>query len=118
MQRIGVRVILQLHEVETIPSLLYNTEAWTLNKSERKLLDKMEIYAFKKMIGLPQTTPSAVIIMTLGTLFTSIRIDVKQLLYLHKILRKDETHWTRTTLEILKDYNIGWAKNLGEVLGN
>ena len=35
MQRIGVRVILQLHEAEKIPSLLFNAEAWTLNKSER-----------------------------------------------------------------------------------
>ena len=116
MHKIGVRVILHLHESETISALLNNAEAWTLNKTERNTLDKMEIYAFKTMIGLPQTTPTAGLIMTVGTLFTSIRIDVKQLLYLHKVLQREQSHWTRTTLNLQRDYDIGWAKNIGEIL--
>ena len=83
MQRIGVRVMLMLHEAESMSAFLYNAETWTLNKSEFQLLEKTEIYALKKMIGLPQTTPTAGIIFTLGTQFTSVRIHTKQLLYLH-----------------------------------
>ena len=85
MRKIGVRVIRRLYESETIPALLNNAETWTLNKTERNQIDKTEIQALKKMIGLPQTTPTAGILMTFGILCASIRIDIKQLLYLHKV---------------------------------
>ena len=68
------------------------------------------------MIGLPHTTPTAGIFLTVGSLFTSVRIEQKQLSYLHKILNKDESHWTKTTLFTLEEYNIGWAKQVKELL--
>ena len=116
MQRIGVTAMLRLHEAEIIPALLNNAETWTLNKTERNMLDKMEIQALKQMIGLPQTTPTAGVILTLGTQFTSVRIDIKQLLYLHRVLQKDDDQWIKTTLKTVNDYNIGWAKNINELL--
>ena len=36
----------------------------------------------------------------------------KQLIYLHKVLQKQESHWTRTTLQTLKHHNIGWARQV------
>ena len=116
MQKIGVRVIHRLYESETIPALLNNAETWTLNKTERNQMDKTEIQALKKMIGVPQTTPTAGVLMTLGTLCASIRVDIRQLLYLHKVLQKEEAHWTRTTLGVAEEYNIGWAKNIKNIL--
>ena len=70
MQRVGVTAMLRLHEAEIIPELLNNAETWTLNKTERNMLDKMEIQALKQMIGLPQTTPKARVLFTLETQFT------------------------------------------------
>ena len=116
MRRIGMKVILKLHEAETIPAFLYNAETWTLNKSEKKIIDQAELYAWKKMIGLPQTTPTAGIIMTTGALFSTIRVEIKQLVYLHKVMNKSNSHWTKTTLMIMKEYNIGWAKQICEIL--
>ena len=107
MKRIGTKVTLLLHESVTVPTLLYNAETWTLNKTEKKLIDRVEIYAIKKTLGLPQTTPTAGIVRTTGVLFASIRVEMKQLLYLHKVLRQDPEHWTRTTLMVLKDLNHG-----------
>ena len=115
-KRVAVSAILKLHETETMPALLYNAETWTLNKTERNLLEKAEIFALKKMIGLPQTTPTAGIIITLGTQVTSVRIDIKQLLYLHRVLQKDDEYWAKSTLMTIKGYNFGWAKNMGELL--
>ena len=86
MKKIGMSVILKLHEAETLPSFLYNAETWTLTKTEKKTLDRAETYAWKRMIGLPQTTPTAGIFPTVGSLFASIRVEQKQLIYLHKIL--------------------------------
>ena len=116
MKKIGMSVILKLHEAETIPSFLFNAETWTLTKTEKKTLDRAETYAWKRMIGLPQTTPTAGIFLTVGSLFASIRVEQKQLIYLHKILAKDEKHWTKTTLNALNKYNIGWAKQIKELL--
>ena len=73
MRRIGTKVILKLHEAETIPAFLYNSETWTLNKSENKLIDQTELYAWKKMFGLPQTTPTAGIIVTSVTCVSHVR---------------------------------------------
>ena len=116
MRRIGTKVILKLHEAETIPAFLYNSETWTLNKGDKKLIDQTELYAWKTMIGLPQTTPTAGIVFTMGALFATIRVEIKQLIYLHKVLNKPDSHWTKVTLNVMKEYNIGWAKQMCETL--
>ena len=116
MKKIGMKVILKLHETETISAFLYNAETWTLTKSEKKTLDQAELYAWKRMIGLPPTTPTAGIVFTVGAFFASIRVEQKQLIYFHKVLLKEETDWAKTTLLTLKEYNIGWAKQLDGLL--
>ena len=112
MERVGTRIACQLHEAVTLPSLLYNAETWNLNKTEKRILDKAEIYAWKQMFGLPKTTPTAGIVLTVGCLFASIRVEMKQLLYLHKVLLKKADHWAKTTLILLWEREIGWAKQL------
>ena len=67
MRRVGTKVMTKLHEVETMTAFVYNAETWTLNQSEKKVIDQTEIYAWKKMLGLPQTTPTAGIIFTMGS---------------------------------------------------
>ena len=116
MKKVAVEAILKLHETETMSAFLYNAETWTINKTEGKLLEKTELYALKKMIGLPQTTPTAGIMLTLGTLFTTVRIDIKRLLYLYKVLHKEEDLWVRTTLLRAKEHNIAWAKDINDLL--
>ena len=116
MNRIGAKIALELHEVVTIPTLLYNSETWTLSKTEKNFMNRAEIYAIKKVLGLPKTTPTAGIVLSTGIMFTSIRIEMKQLIFLQKILKKEESHWTRLTLMALKDENHGWAKQITELL--
>ena len=36
-------------------------------------------------------------------------------MYLHKVLNKEDEHWAKKTLYILRDYNIGWAKQILEL---
>ena len=68
------------------------------------------------MFNLPVHTPTPGIIYSLGTLYTDIRIDQRRLNYIHKILSRDTTHWTRRTLESLKELNIGWHKGIYQTL--
>ena len=116
MKPIGTKIMFQLHEAETLPALLYNAETWTLNIAEKKSLDQIEIYAWKQMLGLPITTPNAAIIHTTGSLYTSIRIQMKQLIFLQKVLKRDEGHWTKITLYALREHDTGWAKQADETL--
>ena len=90
--------MIRLHEAETIPTLLYNAETWTLTATEKKSLDLVEKAALKKIVGLPQTTPTAGMILTTGTMFTTIRIEIKQLLFLQRILRRENSQWTKALL--------------------
>ena len=109
-------VLLELHERITIPNLLYNAEAWVLNKTEINEIERVELQALKSLFKLPIQTPNAAIVHTFGTLFTKQRIDQRQLLYLHKVLNRPNTDWTLQTLNTLQEMNIGWAKNMNAIL--
>ena len=112
MKRIEVEVLTTLHDAVTLPTFLYNSETWPLNCSIKKELDKIELWAWKSMLGLPKTTPTPAVMFVTGALYASIRVVTKQLIYLHKVLQKQESHWTRTTLQTLKHHNIGWARQV------
>ena len=116
MRKIEVQVLMTLHDAVTLPTLLYNAETWPLNSTIKKEIDKMEVWAWKSMLGLPKTTPTAAIMYVTGALYASIRVQTKQLIYLHRVLQKDEDHWTKTTLQTLYRRNIGWAKQISENL--
>ena len=118
MKQVETQVLLTLHETVTVSSLLYNSETWPLNAQHRKEIDKMEIWALKSMFGLPKTTPTAAVIYCTGTMYASIRVEMKQLIYLRKVLCKPDEHWAKITLYKLKNYEIGWAHQIDEILSD
>ena len=116
MKRIEIDTIIKLHEVVTLPTLLYKAETWPLNTTDKKEIDKIEVWAWKNMLGLPKTTPTAAIVFTTGSLYASICVQIKQLIYLHKVLQKQNRHWTKLSLFTLREHNIGWAKQIDETM--
>ena len=116
MKRVETKVLLKLHDSVILPSFLYNAETWALNGGERKEADKILLWAWKQMLGLPTTTPTPAIVFATGSLYASVQIELKQLLYLHRLLQKQEGHWALESLKILQAYDIGWAKQIDEVL--
>ena len=116
LRRIETSVLLELHDKIILSALLTNAEAWTLNSTNRKDLDKIEIQTLKYMFDLPTHTPTPAIIYSFGTLYTQLRIDKKQLLYLHKLLNKRDETWTKRTLMTLINLEIGWGKSIIETL--
>ena len=96
--------------------VLSNAEAWDLSKADLTELEKIEISSLKNLFDLPVRTPTPAIIHTLGTLQTKIRSDKKQLIYLHRILTRDNGHWTRQALKTLQDLNLGWYKQIKSIL--
>ena len=116
LRRIETTVLLELHDKIILSALLTNAEAWTLNITNRKELDKIEIQALKYMFDLPTHTPTPAIIYSFGTLYTQHRLDKKQLLYLHKLLNHRDETWTKRTLMTLINLKLGWGKSIMETL--
>ena len=112
MEKVQNQVIIRLHETVVIPALLTNAESWTLTKSDEKLCERIEIGALKSVLGLPKTFPSPALIYATGTLYTTLRMDKKQLLYLQKILGRDDQHWTKHMLMVLNELGTGWSKHI------
>ena len=101
---------IKLHEAVTVPTLLYDAETWPFNATTMACMDRFEVWAWKSMIGLPKTTPTVAVMFCCGSLYPSIRIKMKQLLYLHKVLQKGSESGMYSTLSEVKEQNIGWAK--------
>ena len=116
ISKIQMKALVKLHETCTIPMLLANSETWLLNKGEREKLQKTELWALKKMLNVPVTTPTPAIWYVTGFLMTPILIDKRQLLYLKTLLDRQMDNWTRQMLLVLKKNDIGWASQINRKL--
>ena len=116
MRQIETKTLLRLHEAYTVPSILINCESWTLSKTDRTSLDKLEIWAFKKLLGLPITTPTAAVMFESRVPYTSIRFINWQLKYLHTILRRENEDLGKKALLSLISENDGWGKYIMKTL--
>ena len=116
MRQIEVQTVIKLHEIITIPTMLHNAECWLMTKTECLKYERMEIWALRRLLNLPEKTPCVAIRFVTGTLFTKVRIDQKQLLYLKRILDRGSENWTCQVLQALDTENIGWAPMIREKL--
>ena len=116
LNQIESAVLLELHEKMNITGFLNNSETWVLNKGDTQQIEIIEMQALKSLFDLPLHTPNAAITYTFGTTYTKLRIEQKQLIYLHRILNRNDNSWTKKTLLLLKDMEIGWYSNIKTIL--
>ena len=96
-----------MHNSCTVAGLLTNCKTWVLNKGERGKLERIELWALKRLLNLPKTTPTAAIWHITGLLITTILIDKRQLMYLKILLNRPDDDWTKRMFNCLKLDNIG-----------
>ena len=116
MRNLKSTMLIELHETISIPSLLNNSESWLLTTTNTQELERIEVWALKRILNLPPKTPNAAIRYETGTLFVEVRIDQRQFTYLHKVLQRPEEHWTRHMLITLNEIGIGWASEINRKL--
>ena len=116
LRKIETKVLLELHDKITIPGLLANAESWSLLKGEIDSIETIETQALKHLFDLPIHMPTPAIIFSFGMIFTRYRIEKKRLIYLHKILKRRDSHWTKVMLQILRTLKLGWAKTITQSL--
>ena len=111
-----MKALLKMHNACTVAMLLTNCETWVLNKGEREKLEKIELWALKKLLDVPKTTPTPAIWYVTGSLMTSILIDKRQLLYLKTILDLPEQDNNKKMLFCLQTDDIGWSNQINQKL--
>ena len=116
IKRIGLTALLKMHETCTLATLLTNCETWTLNQGERQRIQKIELWALKKILGVPITTPTPAIWFATGFLLTPILIDRRQIIYLKTLLNRPDQDWTKQMLHALDKTDIGWASHIKKKL--
>ena len=109
-----MKMMIKLHEAVNVPTLLYCAETWTLNKGDTDEIVRLELWTWKK------TTPNAAVMYVTGAMYPSIRMQARMLVYLHRLLAKDEMNWAkvRIVFERMERLNIGWVRQIKSILTN
>ena len=116
LHRIETTVLLDMHEKKSIAGFLTNAESWNLSSKEEKELEKLEIQAVKYLFDLPVHMPTVAILYSFGLLYTTQRIDQIQLIYLHRLLQRDNNDTTKNSLHTLRDKGAGWFERISNTL--
>ena len=95
-RKMQLKALLKMHNACTVASPLTNCEIWVLNKGEWEKLEKIELWALKKILDVSKTTPTPAIWYIIG-----------QLLYLKTILDRPDQDWTKLMLNCLQKDDIG-----------
>ena len=72
------------------PRLLYNCEAWSnLSKNDIKSLQDSQLSYLRCVMEVPKSMPVAALYLELGILPVKYEIEIKQLIFLKRILDKE-----------------------------
>ena len=72
--------------------------------------------SIKFLFDLPSHTPTPALVYTFGLLYTSLRVEKRQLLYLWIEANRGLEHWTHKSLTQVISKDIGWGKSINETL--
>ena len=105
------------------PKLILNSESWNqITDEDLKELEKIYSQSLKRLLHLPYSTPTKGLYSEMGILSIKSQIIKKRLMFLHRILNKNENtlsrkimleqenlpgnNWLKTTQDQLKELNI------------
>ena len=106
-----------------IPRLIYNCEAWSNVTKEISFFQDAQLNFLCRVMEVPRSTPTAGVYLELGILPVGYEIEIRQLLFLRKILMKDvndpvlkiycemlkypyERNWANCILDLRYKYNL------------
>ena len=99
-QQYNLIASVQYLEGVIIPKLLLNSETWNnIKKKDEEELEKIQSQSLKRLIQLPYTTPTRGLYNELGIMTVTNRINIKKLIFLWKLLHKNEDRLSRMVLE-------------------
>ena len=96
-----------------MPSLIFNSEAWTdLSQEDLRKLQSLQLKFLKKIVQAPRCTTSCFIFLEFGVLPIKQEIDQRKLMFLHHVLSLQNDDPVKRMYNILKDMpgKKNWAK--------
>ena len=110
LNRVNLDTSLRLVSTCVIPSLLYAAETWTATNREITYMNKTLNYTIKRILQLPQSAPSAALLMDTGIQPIESAIHKKQMMYYWKLKNEQDTVLADRVLCTQDDY-YGYATN-------
>ena len=105
--------LLLLYHTTFLPSLIFNSEAWTdLSQEDVRKLQSLQLKFLKKIVQAPRCTTSCFIFLEFGVLPIKQEIDQRKLMFLHHMLSLQNDDPVKRMYNILKDMpgKKNWAK--------
>ena len=91
---------IKLFEAQIIPALLHNCESWIgVTETHIADLETFQENFFKKLLHLPNSTPKAIIHWDSGFQSMKWRIAQKKLIFLRKLMTKNDTNIAKKAVE-------------------
>ena len=106
---------LTLYQSVFIPGLIYNCEAWSnLKAKDYKVLQQLQINVLKRVMDVPRTTLNAALFLELGVWPVQYIIEQHHLVYLKRILDRDNTDpvWLAYREMLKYEFEPNWANNI------
>ena len=110
-----IEVMLLLYRSVFLPRLLYNCEAWSnLSKNDIKSLQTSQLSYLRCVIEIPKSTPVAALHLELGILPVKYETEIKQLLFLKRILDKEANDPVLLSYQEMLKFGseANWANNI------
>ena len=104
--------LLTLYQSVFIPRLIYN---WSnLKATDDQVLQKLQLNFLKRVMDVPRTTPNAALFLDLGVWPVQYITEQRQLLYLKRILDRDNRDpvWLANREMLKYEFEPNWANNI------
>ena len=121
-QGVHIQATIKYHQAINIPKLLTNAEAWVnITPNELTSLENAQNQNLKRLLRIPQGTPTMGLLNELGMWTVQTIIQYKKMLYLHKLINYPDTNTAKQVLltQIDKPGPTWWKSILliGEKIG-
>ena len=94
--RYKVEIGLILRKVMLLGCMLFNSEVWhCLNGKHIRDLEKVDEYLIRKILSAHSKTPIEILYLETGTIPIRFIISLRRLLYLHTLLKRDNSELTK-----------------------
>ena len=108
-----IDAVILYHKSIIIPKLCLNSETWKLCTAELEEMEKIQNKSLKRMLRLPQGTPSIGLKAELGIMSIESIIAKRKLMFLHRMLNLPSSNITRRVLiEQLKMPGETWLNSI------
>ena len=124
MENKQIETMLLLYKTVFIPRLIYNCETWSnLTPKDYLTVQASQLTCLRNVLEVSNATPIAVMYLELGILPVRYEMEMRQLLFLKRLLDKkhadpclrtyiemikfeNETNWANNVLGLRRDYNL------------